>query len=447
VEKAKVLIMEDELVLAHDLEDILRQRGYDVVGTASSGEDAIKLAQATNPDLILADIKLQGTLDGIDSAERISEDCDCAIVYLTARTEPDLFDKAKETEPYGYLTKPVAPQELLRTAEMALYKHQMEKRLRESEEKFRLVIENAREAIYVIQGDRVRFANPFALELSGHTEEELYSTPYTELIFTDDREMVRQNYLRRLRGEHAPSRYSFRIVSKRGDRIWVEVDPVMISWEKKNAILVFALDITERKLAEEALRMSEARFSLFMKHFPGLAYIKDTDGKCLFGNHGFARYLGIDESSIVGRTNHEIFPPEFADKITADDKRVIESNEVTEIEEAYGELVWSTCKFPIPQSGELPLLGGFTVDVTRRKRAEEQRERLVLELERSLADLKRLSGLLPICASCKKVRDDKGYWQQIEAYVKDHSEVEFSHGICPECAEKLYPGFFPKDNK
>ncbi len=79
------------------------------------------------------------------------------------------------------------------------------------------------------------------------------------------------------------------------------------------------------------------------------------------------------------------------------------------------------------------------VDVTERKRVEGERERLVKALEDSLAKVRRLSGMLPICASCKRIRDDKGYWQQVEQYIKKHSEAEFSHGLCPECAARLYP--------
>lgn len=81
-------------------------------------------------------------------------------------------------------------------------------------------------------------------------------------------------------------------------------------------------------------------------------------------------------------------------------------------------------------------------EVAERTRAEQEREKVILRLQAALAQVKNLSGLLPICASCKKIRDDKGYWQQIEAYIRDHSEADFSHGLCPECAKKLYPEFF-----
>lgn len=81
-------------------------------------------------------------------------------------------------------------------------------------------------------------------------------------------------------------------------------------------------------------------------------------------------------------------------------------------------------------------------DITERKGAEEEREKLIRELQEAISKIKILSGLLPICASCKKIRNDQGYWEQIEIYIREHSEAEFSHGFCPECAEKLYPEYF-----
>jgi len=81
----------------------------------------------------------------------------------------------------------------------------------------------------------------------------------------------------------------------------------------------------------------------------------------------------------------------------------------------------------------------LTAEIAQRKEAESAREKLILELQNALLKIRMLSGLLPICSSCKKIRDDRGYWEQIEVYIKDHSEADFSHSICPECTEKLYP--------
>jgi hypothetical protein len=82
------------------------------------------------------------------------------------------------------------------------------------------------------------------------------------------------------------------------------------------------------------------------------------------------------------------------------------------------------------------------VDITKRKEVEADRENLITKLQDALAKIRTLRGIIPICSSCKKIRDDKGYWNQIENYIKEHSDADFSHGICPECAKKLYPEFY-----
>jgi hypothetical protein len=90
---------------------------------------------------------------------------------------------------------------------------------------------------------------------------------------------------------------------------------------------------------------------------------------------------------------------------------------------------------------------GISRDITERKQAEAERERLIVERESALDQVKRLSGLLPICASCKKIRDDGGYWQDVAVYIREHSEAEFSHGICPDCMESLYPQYFKRNGQ
>ncbi len=87
------------------------------------------------------------------------------------------------------------------------------------------------------------------------------------------------------------------------------------------------------------------------------------------------------------------------------------------------------------------------IEVNERKLAQVEKDQVIAELETALNEVKTLSGLLPICASCKKIRDDRGYWNQIESYIRDHSEAEFSHSICPECARKLYHPYYRKREK
>ncbi len=99
---------------------------------------------------------------------------------------------------------------------------------------------------------------------------------------------------------------------------------------------------------------------------------------------------------------------------------------------------------PFLRGGRTVKLTGILQDITDRKNAEQEQEKLIADLQKALAEVKTLSGLLPICASCKKVRDDDGYWQRIEFYIKERSDAEFTHSICPDCMVKLYPEFAPK---
>ena len=110
---------------------------------------------------------------------------------------------------------------------------------------------------------------------------------------------------------------------------------------------------------------------------------------------------------------------------------------------------WVALAFQPVYDGESLFLGTrcSNRDITARKLAEAEREKLIGDLRDALSRVKLLSGLLPICASCKKIRDDKGYWNQIESYIRDHSEANFSHGICPECARKEYPELFAETAK
>lgn len=123
---ARILIVEDEVFTADQEEAKLIDLGYQVVGKAETGEDAVRLAQETKPDLVLMDIKLRGEMDGIAAAEQIRKELGIAVIYVTAFADEDLLHRARVTEPFGYILKPFDSQELKSNIEMALYKRKAE---------------------------------------------------------------------------------------------------------------------------------------------------------------------------------------------------------------------------------------------------------------------------------------------------------------------------------
>jgi two-component system, LytTR family, response regulator LytT len=122
-----ILVVEDESIVAKDIQVCLRKLGYEVIGICSSGEDAIDKALEMKPDLIMMDIMLKGELSGIQAAAKIRETYDIPVIFLTAYTDRDTVDKAKETEPYGYIIKPFKEIDIQTAIEIALYKHSREK--------------------------------------------------------------------------------------------------------------------------------------------------------------------------------------------------------------------------------------------------------------------------------------------------------------------------------
>jgi signal transduction histidine kinase len=154
-----ILVVEDERLVALDIQAILESRGYIVPGIASAGEEAVEMACETRPDLILMDIRLRGQMDGVQAAEEIRTRFDIPVVYLTAYADEATLERAKITEPFGYLLKPFEDRELCSTIEMACYKHQMERKLRqmyEAEQRARQTAETLSRRLVEVQENERR---------------------------------------------------------------------------------------------------------------------------------------------------------------------------------------------------------------------------------------------------------------------------------------------------
>jgi PAS domain S-box-containing protein len=260
----------------------------------------------------------------------------------------------------------------------------MKDALRASEERFRSLVETTSDWVWEVdRSGAYTYASPQVYDLLGYRPKEILGKTSFDLMPSDEAQRIGALFQDAVTNQKPLERLENVARHKDGHLVVLETSgvPFLDAYGRVWGYRGIDRDITDRKRAEEALRESEERFRLFMHHFPGLAYIKDTATRVLFANQGFMTYLNIAPTEILGKTNQDVFPIEFAERITADDRRIVESGQSEEIEEYYGGRVWSTYKFILPQPDHPPLLGGFTLDITERTRAEEEIRRLNDELE------------------------------------------------------------------
>lgn len=181
--KTQILVVEDNNIVVMEIEDRLESMGYAVSAMASSGEEAIKKAGELYPDLVLMDIGLKGDIDGVEAAEEIRARFNIPVIYLTAYADVNTLQRAQITEPYGYILKPFDETQLHSTIEMALYKHQMEKKLQESERWLATTLASIGDAVIATdEKGLVTFMNPVAEVLTGWKKEDGLGRDLTEVF-------------------------------------------------------------------------------------------------------------------------------------------------------------------------------------------------------------------------------------------------------------------------
>jgi len=329
----------------------------------------------------------------------------------------------------------------------------MEEALRESEKRYRGLFEGSGDAIYITTREgKIVDANPSFLNLFGYTKKEIMDLDVRKIyVSAGDRSKFQQE----IEGKGFVKDRALRLRRRDGQEIDCLVTATVLRDNNGKVVGYEGIirDITENKKIEETLKKSEAKFQELFDHAPVGYFEYDLQGRIVNVNCTELEMLGYDREEMIGQPVWRFIVEEAEARAQILAKLAGTRPPARGIERTYRRKDRTTLpvliedRLLLDEGGRIAGIRSIIQDVTKRKKLEEERERLIGELREALKKVKTLSGLLPICASCKKIRDDKGYWKQIEGYIEEHSEAEFSHGICPECLRKLYPQLVEDEDK
>lgn len=318
----------------------------------------------------------------------------------------------------------------------------METALKENEEKYRLLFEKETDAIILIDAGtlEIQEVNEAFIKLYGYSREEIKTMKVTDLAGGAGAESA--SLRRTLSGNDDP--VAIRWHRKQNETVFpVEITSGMFHLKERTVICAIIRDITARMRSETALQESENKFrDLSEKSIVGIYLIQDETFR--YVNPMFAEIFGYSVDELTGKKGpvHVVLPADWPSVRETLLKRL--SGEALSIHYDYrgttknGETLSLDAYDTRTMYQGRPAVIGTVLDVTESKLIEEERERLILDHLDALSQIKMLSGMLPICSYCKKIRDDKGYWSQIESYISHHSEAVFTHGMCPDCAAKFF---------
>ncbi|MBI5020004.1 MAG: PAS domain S-box protein [Ignavibacteriales bacterium] len=297
--------------------------------------------------------------------------------------------------------------------------------------------------------DNIIFVNDSLLKTYGYTEDELLGKKASIFHSRDiPPDIERQILPSTLAGE-----WHGELINRRkdGSNFPIELWTSLVKGEDGEPVgmVGVARDITKRKHAEEVLHRKEEHQSLVLQSLPMVFYMAQATAEMT------TTWISEQVENITGFTPKQFtesstfwqnrLHPDDLERVLREHDTVFKNNYVhTQYRWhcANGLYRWFSDHMVLTREngGKPKEIVGIWRDITERKRLEFEKEKLISELKEAIANIKTLSGFIPICASCKKIRDDRGYWNQVEEYVMKHSDARFSHGFCPECTEKYFPG-------
>ncbi|MEE9389956.1 MAG: HD domain-containing phosphohydrolase [Candidatus Aminicenantaceae bacterium] len=453
----KVLVVENERIVADDIKFTLKRLGYVVSGIALSGEEAVKKAEEIHPDLVLMDIVLEGKMDGTEAASAISSRFNIPVVYLTAYADDKTLERAKITNPFGFILKPFEDRELYSAIEMALYHYKVGNMLKESEERYRSVVENAHDAIYIISQDGFQYVNPAFKKLTGWKKEELGNKKFNflNIIHPGDKKIIKESKKTNNKRQEALRRSEFRIITKDGAERMVEANTVNIGKNGEVKEIGIIRDITERKQAEEERKQSFERLRKNLEEtvhaLASAVEMRDpyTAGHQQRVTHlacAIAREIGLSTDQVDGihmaGVVHDIGKILIPSEILSKPGRLTEIDySMIETHPNVGYDILKTIEFPYPvaqivlQHHERMDGSGYPAGLSGEDILMEARILAVSDVVEAIAKRRPYRAALGLNKALKEISKNKGilyYVEAVEACLKLFEEKTFSFRIKSE---------------
>ena len=384
---SRILVVEDERIVANDLQIKLETAGYSVLPPVYSGDEAIQAAEEHRPGLVLMDITLKGEMDGIQAAHEIYGRFGIPVVYLTSHSDKNTLQRAKATEPFGFVLKPFDERELIATIEMALYRHAAESKIRENERWLSTTLRSIADGVITTdERGAITYLNPVAETLTGWGRDDALAKDLSEVCVIIDEETGREVEHAALRSEAegtVPHRVNIGVVVSRGGEQTPVEHTASLTRNDHDVVVGMVLvlrDVTERRRAEHELRESETRFrTAFVQTPVGMAVVA-PDGQFLQVNQSLCSFVGCEESELQWLGLAEITHPDDHEKFRDGLRRLVAGEMVTLNQELRylrkdGSTVWAVLVASLvrDQNGQPQYCISQLHDITERKRAERIR--------------------------------------------------------------------------